>query len=545
MGTMLSRHLFCFLHFLAFGVFVDSVPCTFGMLILSLDQTSAAHSARTARTVGVLPPMLEESAADLPSSAPACRSGSGGGGITSMDTGSEYGGGGSDRLHRSGSTAVMSVSEFYGPNGARMLQRRGSSASALSFADSYGDADMTEASRDENCEGNKALSMLMADGSEGEQHDGSTAPGGGNSDGSDSSGPQQGEQSQPSPTPLPVPPGSEVTTGGEVTNQGVPNAWSTLSWPGQSAASMVAVNSESGQGLPTSTPTGSTPASATTPSTAVVASEVMTAVTQPASGEGVGTAGVAAVAESPAVAQEVAGLGDVRAELETQAAAPSADVAVKKACASATPETLPDSEDQANVPPPLTLEAPHPCARDNDATVPTLRPTAQGGPAASLSLPRVPTVGGTVEPVAGEGHLQRAGIIRAMSVDSAPSQPPVMHSRALSMGAEGLAAGRGTSGSDNFGIAVGASGDSGGGASLTGGTVHSPRLRAKSMDSGGRKGKSKRGKGPGAAVMGKADRIGRMLQVCVNGTGFAEVRRFVTKWRAESREGAALCVGWP
>ncbi|CAM9145834.1 unnamed protein product [Ectocarpus sp. 12 AP-2014] len=32
------------------------------------------------------------------------------------------------------------------------------------------------------------------------------------------------------------------------------------------------------------------------------------------------------------------------------------------------------------------------------------------------------------------------------------------------------------------------------------------------MDSGGRKGKSKRGKAPGTAVMGKADRIGRMLQ---------------------------------
>lgn len=484
------------------------------MLILSLGQTWAAHSARTARTVGVLPPMLEESAADLPSPAPACRSGSGGGGITSMDTGSEYGSGGSDRLHRSGSTAVMSVSEFYGPNGARMLQRRGSTASALSFADSYGDADMTEASRDENCEGNKALSMLMADGSEGEQHDGSTAPGGGNSDG-DSSDPQQGEQSQPSPTPLPVPPGSEITTGGEVTSPGVPNAWSTLSWPGQSAASMVEVNGESGQGLPTSTPTGSTPASATTPSTAVVASEGMTAVTQPASGEGVGTARVAAVAGSPAVAQEAAGLGDVRAELETQAAASSADLAVKKACAPATPETLPDSEDQANVPPPLTLEAPHPCARDNDDTVPTPRPTAQGGPAASLSLLRVPTVGGAVEPVAGEGQHQRVGIIRAMSVDSVPPQAPVMHSRAFSMGAEGLAAGRGTSGSDTFGIAVGASGNSGGVASLTGGTVHSPRLRAKSMDSGGRKGKSKRGKGPGAAVMGKADRIGRMLQVCV------------------------------
>lgn len=516
---------FCFL----------SLPpcCTFGLSIFFfiLDQTSAAHSARTARSVGVLPPMLEESAVEMPAHPPAGRSGGGGGaggGAAATDTCSDYSSAGPDRFHRSGSTAVMSVSEFYGPNGARMLQRRGSTVSALSFAESYGDTEMTEASREDNCDGNKALSMLMADGSDGEQRDGSTAPGGENSDGGDSSvsrqGEQQPQQSQRSSTPPPVTPGSEATAGGEATSPESPGAWPTLSWPGQNAMPLATVNGESEQGQPAPMLAGSTPVSATVAAStaAAGASEAVTPVRRAELGEGAGAAGVAASAGSAALAQQAAaGLGDViRADLERQAAASSsASVVAKKTCASPTPDAvLPDdSEDRDLLPPPLTLEAPHPCARDNAAAVQTRRPTAQGGPAASLSLPRVSGGGGAAQPVASEGQNQRQGIIRAMSVDSAPSSAQAMHSRTLSMGAEGLAAGggRGAAGSGALGLAAGGGGSSGGGARLTGVALHSPRLRAKSMDSGGRKGKSKRGKGPGAAVMGKADRIGRMLQVCV------------------------------
>lgn len=96
-----------------------------------------------------------------------------GGGSSSNDLYSDSLASGPERLSRTGSTAVMSVSEFYGPSGARMLQRRGSTASALSLADSYGETEVEGsgggAGRDnadglqELREGEEALSMLIAD----------------------------------------------------------------------------------------------------------------------------------------------------------------------------------------------------------------------------------------------------------------------------------------------------------------------------------------------------------------------------------------------
>ena len=360
-------------------------------------QTWAAHSARAVRTVG-LPTMHEDSPSEpgIPSALAPSRSMSSGGG---SDFGGESSGPpASERLSRTGSTSVMSVSEFYGPSGARMLQRRGSAASYASLAESYG-------------EGEAALSRLMS--LEGEQQQQKKT---------DSvAGEALGVMGVgATPTVKQTSPAVACTT----------NPWSNLPWPGQPPL------------LP-----------------------------------GSGEAMVPATTTAPA--------GDPPRSSSKQAFLAPTSSAATEASASAVSDTL-SLASRPVLPPPLTLEAPHPAGRNVSLPWMNAPPTS------------TPVAQAVVNPgrIAGQSH---GSIYRTVSMDSgccasAPSPAP---------------------GTMNLARSVSNPGSSGGARSTASvGIAHSPRLRAKSMDasSGGRK-KGKGKKGPGSAVMGKADKIGRMLQV--------------------------------
>ena len=482
----------------------------------------------------------------MPSTVPACRSlltgggGIGGGGTADFHSAADAGSSTSERLSRSGSTSVMSVSEFYGPSGARMLQRRSSTASQLSLADSYGEGETMDSASatKENKEGQAALSSLMAAGAAEAELQLQQQQ-------QQQQRPQQSTQAPPQghSAAVGVGVGGVVQAGPPATTQAplpaaatagsaVPSAWSTLTWPpGQQqafgAAEAASATGGVGGEVPGPRQQIPQPPGALPPLPEAV----------PNASLGAQAASVSGLA--PAVVAGLYPAGPVPGE----AAVPP--VAAEVAGSSVT-------QDPAGLPPPLTLDAPHPGASDKTCatslssgagaacSTPTTvqqQPRSAGdaggsGPASSLSLPWIsssqpaPSTAAQQpqpqprvrreEPMpedAASQPNQRVGLLRAMSVDSAPS-PARPHARTLSFPGGGTGGGGlgSTSGSESFGITVQvppARSTSGGG----GPTVHSPRLRAQSMDSGGRKGKSKRGKGPGSAVMGKADRIGRMLQV--------------------------------
>ncbi|CAM9873566.1 unnamed protein product [Ectocarpus sp. 4 AP-2014] len=536
-----------------------SIPWAFdaiGPLSALARKTWAAHSARTARAVGTLPPMSESSPVEvgMPATVPSCRGlsggatcgGGGGGGSTDKSSAADappHSNGG-ERLSRSGSTAVMSVSEFYGPSGARILQRRSSTASQLSLADSYGEGESLESvsATREDREGQAALTSLISEplpqqpvaGSNGGVAQAQPAP---------AAAAAAAARQQPSPPTVGAP--------------APPSAWSTRTWPPgrqqQQQQQALGPSAAAGSG---ETAAGSGEAAA---------GNAPSGLTSP-----VEAAAAAALTATPAAA--AAAVAAAAAAHPSEASAPAAAPVAVAPVPQAPGPTTPGSEAAGGIgrgsgsPPPLTLDPPHPSAANGAAasvsvlnpasaagataasTTPTPKQAAKaaaGGsarPASSMSLPWIIAPGSTAtaataRPLAEEPlpedqqQNQRAGLIRAMSVDSAPS-PARPHARSLSFTGGGGGAsdelggglGRASSGSEAFRINVnnksGGSGSSSGRSTVGGGgggggggpTVHSPRLRAKSMDSGGRKGKSKRGKGPGTAVMGKADRIGRMLQ---------------------------------
>lgn len=518
----------------------------------------------------------------MPSTIPMSRalSGSGSGISGAADSAVDPFPASSERLSRSGSTAVMSVSEFYGPSGARMLQRRSSTASQLSLADSYGEGEALESASatKENREGQAALSILMAAGAESEQQS------------------QQQQQQQPNQQ-VPQDAGPAAAVGGAgATVSAEPaapsaaaagttrNAWAALTWPPGQQQALGAVDAAVTAALGGEAPGLGPSAAAVAPLAATAAAPSAVGAPGPAAtGDATGTAAAACVhlaepgvvgvvAEAappvpPPVAAAAAsqqslgletpatavGVPPVSALPVAAAAGTAADTA---AVAAATAAGRSSTTQDAHSPPPLALDAPHPCASAGNgggggtassasAVSPTQPPPPAGqsrpcdvSPASSLSLPPISAATGVAdaaavaaaataqlppleqEPMPEDARNQRAGHLRAMSVDSAPSPAKRPHARTLSFAgggpechaASGLGGLRSTSSSDMLGLTVnvpGGSGSGGGG----GATPHSPRLRAKSMDSKGRKGKSKRGKGPGSAVMGKADRIGRMLQV--------------------------------
>lgn len=400
---------------------------SFPALFVIVRKTWAAHTARAARTVGTLSTAQEDNAfeAGVPTTLHASSRSTSSGGCS--DGSGECGTpGASDtgRLSRTGSTSVMSVSEFYGPSGARMLQRRGSSASHASLLESYG-------------EGEAALSRLMA------------ATGG-------------EQQQQPKHSPA---------AAGTL----APNPWCNLppmvkqmAAPGQNGVSPSAVHGVLQASV--SGPSGSESAAATAGAT-------------PSGAEG-------SSAEKGSVSRP-------------------------------------------SLPPPLTLEAPHPPASG----------TSTGGVGGSLvSLPWVntPLPSSAADPCASKTNVnvQRQSMFhRALSVDTGSAAVV-----AAATGAPATASVVGTvtgaaGSSTGLGRSVSNPGSGRPGSSL----AHSPRLRAKSMDAsataagaassatpGGRKKgkmkmkKGKKGKGPGSAVMGKADKIGRMLQVGRRGKGFLQ-----------------------
>lgn len=454
----------------------------------------------------------------MPSALPMSRSTSVGG---ATDTGSEYSSSGPEKFSRTGSTSVMSVSEFYGPNGARMLQRRGSAVSQMSLADSYGEGEPVEsvaAGREETREGQAALSMLVADGLE----TGRSSPPplqdsgvGGGTGGVDA----EPKQAQPSPPPVPV------------------IAPAVL--PSVLAPKMGTVAEEAGSGgtesCPTLSRTGQEPA--TNSPTALLGSTVPSGnggslveqgrVSAPQA-KGAEAPQEMPVAPTPAAAKAGSTATEGRVEMpkkENEESGPSVPPPIQTGVSETTTGLAVGLESDPSALPPLNLEEPHPCATSSVSksshTQHKQQQLRQGrsgiaSPASSLTLPWVGGVGtptgGATRDSAPHDRNQRIGMLRAMSVDSAPSPARPLHARTLSVPDTESFGGGVTAGAEAFGISVGG-GLRGAAQAAGGGSLHSPRLRAKSMDSGGRKGKSKRGKGPNAAVMGKADRIGRMLQV--------------------------------
>lgn len=486
--------------------------------------------------------MSESSAVEvgMPTTVPACRSLStgGAGGLGGGLAGSGAGAGadphfsgagdtappssGSERLSRSGSTSVMSVSEFYGPSGARMLQRRSSTASQLSLADSYGEGETVESASatKENREGQAALSSLMAAGAEGDRQQQQVQ--------------QQQQQQQAAGIGVGTGVGGVAQFGSAAAQAplpaaATPGAWPALSWPSGQQQTFGA-EALPASGLERGAAPGQAPQAPGAPP-----SSLPEAVVAPSASVGTPAAATTGLATAVSAGPHSAGPGPAGVSAEEAAASGS-----------------------GGSPPPLTLDAPHPgAATDHSRSTTPFPPAAAacgtptvpgqprpaggggGGPASSLSLPwisgQAPSAA-AAQPRAGEEPMpedagsqqnQRVGHLRAMSVDSAPS-PARPHARTLSFAGGGGGSERGhggrsgsKSGPEASGMTVqvpgGGNGSAGrsssGGGGGGGPTVHSPRLRAQSMDSGGRKGKSKRGKGPGSAVMGKADRIGRMLQV--------------------------------
>lgn len=403
-----------------FTVFMNQ--SSFPALFIIVRQTWAAHTARATRSVGNLSTTQEDNASEtgVPTtlhalgrsvSSGGCSDGSGECGTPgASDTG---------RLSRTGSTSVMSVSEFYGPSGARMLQRRGSSASHASLLESYG-------------EGEAALSRLIA------------ATG--------------GEQQQPKHSPV-----ASATL--------APNPWCNL-------PSMVKQMAAPGQNG--------------------VAPSAVHGVLQ------------ASVAGPPGSESAGATAGATRSGMEC--------LSVEKG-----------SVTRPSLPPPLTLEAPHPAASSTSSD-------GVGGSLVSLPWVNIPVPSSAADACASKTNVnvQRQGMFhRALSVDTGSA---AVVATATGAPATASAVGTGAAGGSSV---LGRSVSNPGNGRSGGGLAHSPRLRAKSMDTssataagaassakpGGRKKgkmkmkKGKKGKGPGSAVMGKADKIGRMLQVGRRGRG--------------------------
>ncbi|CAM9662459.1 unnamed protein product [Sphacelaria rigidula] len=503
-------------------------------------QTWAALCVRTSRTVDPMPTMAEDSTVETASSSSAqsqpqhqhhhaVRSLGGSGGIskTSSDTNLDTGyasSAGPERLSRSESTAIMSVSEFYGPAGARMLQRRGSTASAQSFADCYGATEdgcsgaggVGRGGRDdeEQREGQEALSVLMADGRSEEER------GGGGGSKPSKNGASSGEvcptrsQAESQPAVHPAQPGTmQVTAAAETVAaaaaiEGVTGS-RVAAEPAQEqqGASGAVTVLTSASANPVSTPSSSVAATTSAPSSVVVA---------PTPNDGLAN-----------------NLTSVPLLVLTPPHPASDHQGVNQACAS-----RPAAGAAATV---MTVTG-------------GVAGQARGGPAASTLVPLAghndhSTSGGniggnltteiTVRPLqhsnaaytGSEGaehtHAQKRQS-RAMSLDSS-SVSVSRASTVASADTTGLGGGvsRASSRSESLGLSIG--GGHGTGAGVGSGVVggvgsanassgpHSPRLRAQSIDAaagtkGRKKGKAKRGKGPGTAVMGKADRIGRMLQ---------------------------------
>lgn len=507
------------------------IHCDDAMLLRrSRLQTWAAHSARTARTASALPPMLEDSPVEvgMPASLPMCRSTSMTESILSASGGDYLASScGPDRLSRSGSTSVMSVSEFYGPSGARMLQRRGSAAIQMSLTESYGENELLErrASRDENREGQAALSSMLVDSATAEEEQQEKKAQDACSGSVGSSVVSDVKRAAPSILHASM---TTATSHNSAVSEAVVtnthksftlNSGSAVLYPGQQqqAGSVVAVAQT------TSTVDGAGPSDKV-----ILLSSSASPPVPPAAGTatlapGGLTTGNGNLLTASGTTTPGAARTGVSFAVDTTDGTASETVVSQKSPSAATPDTL--------LPPPLTLEAPYLSSANDGIAVPQAsggqrqqllqrQPLAGGaGPASSFSVPWV-TIS-SVSPVESrmtdgsiqqEQHNSRVGLTRAMSVDSASSPSIATRTLPHSLSGSGLTAGT-LSGSEACGLTVGV-GNGGSVARSTGGAVHhSPRLRAKSMDSGGRKDKNKRGKGPNAAVMGKADRIGRMLQV--------------------------------
>lgn len=429
----------------------------------------------------------------------------------------------SEKLGRSGSTAVFSVSEFYGPQGARMLQRRGSTASALSFAESYGDTEPDGAGsrRDEQQDGQDALSMMLRDSERGQD--------------------------------------ATLTA---AMNAHLNAKMNGIALPEQQHAMRTRERQRSCS--PSTTVTRSVTASLTAASASAVLERAVGAhdavnLSQDRNGafvDGKTRGDIAGELRCPARASMTQAKGFTpmevdRVSVDAPGTVPMAVCGVSSGsngmvpastvngtcksspCPSRSP--LASGPNGPLIPPPLILEAPHPAA--TGVISPNILSTRDGSASSGLLPWASPpggeaagevTLGGTSDDGRCEANNKRENHLRAMSVDSAPAPPTeatsIIRSRTASMGA--LPETHATCPTTNFVQAQGASlcvgvtietsastFAGGAGVADTGGIgAHSPRLRAKSTDSK-RKGKSKRGKGSGTAVMGKADRIGRMLQV--------------------------------
>ena len=514
--------------------------------------------------------MREGSAVEigLPASVPVFRSSSAGF-CGAAEMSGDFGGSAPDgeKLSRSGSTSVMSVSEFYGPSGARMLQRRESTASQVSLADSYGEGEAAESAsiaREESREGTAALTLLMAEGGEQPQPPLCDTAGvavgedGGGGSGERKGAPKGSRPQTPQPSPRVATPDA---TGSRAPSPSPPFSWPAQGQPiGEAAAVAAAGGGVGGEASRQEATVGASPpgaaAAAAAPAAAVTPSPAGGAqqTAEGERGEKAQAGGSSSLQSAEAAAAGAAAVATAGVAAAAVVAAQGANGVAPHDASSVSPSPGggangdPGGNRALLPPPPLTLESPHPCARaSGSATAPSAsagnrpRPGGalgvngvgncdrNGSPASSMSLTWSSAAAASALPVeslgdAAQKQNQRVGIPRAMSVDSAPASARVSpHS--LTVGTQGLGWGAAgvSSGSEAFEIsASGGTGDSAGvgangGSSVArtvGGALHSPRLRAKSMDSGGRKGKSKRGKGPGAAVMGKADRIGRMLQVC-------------------------------
>lgn len=402
---------------------------SFPALFIIVRQTWATHTARAARSVGTLSTTQEDHASEMgvPTTPHALgRSTSSGGYSDGIGECGTPGVSDPGRLSRTGSTSVMSVSEFYGPSGARMLQRRGSSASHASLLESYG-------------EGEAALSRLMA------------ATG--------------GDQQQQQPKHSPVAAANLV-----------PNPWCNL-------PSMVKQMAAPGQNG--------------------MAPSAVHGVLQ------------ASVAGSPGSELAGATAGATRPGTE---------------CSSAEKGSV----TRPSLPPPLTLEAPHPAASSSSSGGVVVGGSLVSLPWVNNPVPSVPSSAADLCASKTNANVQRQGMFHwALSVDTGSAAVVAAATGSpVTAPAIGTAAAGGSSG-------LGRSMSNPGNGRSGSGLAHSPRLRAKSMDTssataagvassaktGGRKKgkmkmkKGKKGKGPGSAVMGKADKIGRMLQVGRHGRG--------------------------
>ncbi|CAM9145756.1 unnamed protein product [Ectocarpus sp. 12 AP-2014] len=431
-----------------------SIPWAFdaiGPLSALARKTWAAHSARTARAVGTLPPMSESSPVEvgMPATVPSCRGlsggatcgGGGGGGSTDKCSAADAPphSNGAERLSRSGSTAVMSVSEFYGPSGARMLQRRSSTASQLSLADSYGEGETLESASAarENREGQAALTSLISEplpqqhvaGSNGGVAQAQPAPA------------AAAARQQPSPPTVGAP--------------APPSAWPSLTWP---PGRQQQQQQQQEQALGPSAAAGSGEAAPGN------ASSGLTSPVEAAAS----AATAAALTATPAAAAAAAAASAHPSEASAPVATAVAVAPVPQAPGPTTPgsEVAGGNSRGSGSPPPLTLDPPHPSAANGAAaSLSVLNPASAAGataasttrtpeqaakaaaggsarPASSMSLPWITapgstTTAATARPLAEEPmpedqqQNQRAGILRAMSVDSAPS-PARCHARSLS-----------------------------------------------------------------------------------------------------------------